>query len=56
MNKIIIISALTAAVAAYLFSRRKKQDQQPASTKSQGKPSKHLTNVFARAKYASAMD
>jgi hypothetical protein len=52
MNKIIIIAAAGAALAAYLINRRRslKPGAEPALLQNTGKTQKHLTNVFSRAK------
>ena len=52
MNKLLIIATASAALAAYLISRRRasKQGAEPVLLNTPVKTQKHLTNVFSRAK------
>ena len=59
MNKLLIIATASAALAAYLISRRRasKAGAEPAVLNAPAKTQKHLTNVFSRAKrHAAGID
>ena len=51
MNKIMIATAVTAALASYLIARRRARSSEEHTTATPALPGeKHLTNVFAKAK------